>query len=290
MICSSAAVQTSRERASFSFGAGTTAGKWSSPSFSTISTHRGPCRVRNEKPFWVMLSIVHYQDRHFAGVAALWRESFPNDPPWNAPETAIPEKLKMQPDLFLVALKLDKVVGSIMAGYDGHRGWISRIAVLEFSRGEGIGRTLLKHAERRLAALGCIKINLGGCAVDRSAGGSAPGRPSACRRLAGSGGARECRRCRCRCRIPRASSRAPGRHRDRTDQKGLRPALGRARRDRSAPCAANGVATTSAIEAAFSRLFMTPSAVRSAKTLPACAGFFGPCAAGPFRAPRIAEA
>ena len=107
-----------------------------------------------------MLSVIGYQAKHFDGVAALWHDAFPNDKPWNAAEIAIPEKLKTQPDLFLVGLRSDRVVGSIMAGYDGHRGWISRIAVLRSCRNEGIGRSLLREAESRLAALGCIKINL----------------------------------------------------------------------------------------------------------------------------------
>lgn len=59
------------------------------------------------------------------------REAFPNDRPWNAAEVAIPAKLVVQPELFLLALHEDMVVGSIMAGYDGHRGWLYRVAVLK---------------------------------------------------------------------------------------------------------------------------------------------------------------
>ena len=71
-----------------------------------------------------------YRNEHFAGVEALWREAFPNDAPWNKASTAIAEKMRVQPDLMLVALEGLLVVGSVMAGYEGHRGWISRIAVL----------------------------------------------------------------------------------------------------------------------------------------------------------------
>ena len=106
------------------------------------------------------LTIATCQSSHFAGVESLWREAFPNDAPWNAAAVAIPEKLRVQPDLMLVALDSGTLVGSVMAGYEGHRGWISRIAVLKSHRSSGVGRLLLSEAERRLAALGCNKVNL----------------------------------------------------------------------------------------------------------------------------------
>jgi ribosomal protein S18 acetylase RimI-like enzyme len=104
--------------------------------------------------------ISEYGDENFAGVEALWQEAFPNDAPWNKASAAIPEKMRFQSDLMLVALEGPLVVGSVMAGYEGHRGWISRIAVLRAYRHKRIGRALLSEAERRLAALGCTKINL----------------------------------------------------------------------------------------------------------------------------------
>ncbi len=107
-----------------------------------------------------MPTISKYGDEHFAGVEALWQEAFPNDAPWNKASTAIAEKMRFQPDLMLVALEGPRVVGSVMAGYEGHRGWISRLAVLQAHRRKGIGQALLSEAERRLAALGCIKVNL----------------------------------------------------------------------------------------------------------------------------------
>jgi ribosomal protein S18 acetylase RimI-like enzyme len=104
--------------------------------------------------------ISEYRDEHFVGVEAPWQEAFPNDAPWNKASTAIAEKMRFQPDLMLVALEGPLLVGSVMAGYEGHRGWISRIAVLRAHRHRRIGQALLLEAERRLAALGCTKINL----------------------------------------------------------------------------------------------------------------------------------
>jgi ribosomal protein S18 acetylase RimI-like enzyme len=107
-----------------------------------------------------MFSILTYTDSHFDGVAALWSEAFPNDSSWNLASAAISEKLRIQPNLLMVAMESDRVVGSIMAGYDGHRGWLSRVAVLKSDRLKGVGQALVREAEKRLSDLGCIKINL----------------------------------------------------------------------------------------------------------------------------------
>jgi ribosomal protein S18 acetylase RimI-like enzyme len=108
----------------------------------------------------ILPSIVTYQESHFDGVKLLWQEAFPNDPPWNAAEVAIPAKLKIQPDLFLVAIEQTLVAGSIMAGYDGHRGWLYAVAVLRSYQKRGLGRALVREAEERLRLIGCKKINL----------------------------------------------------------------------------------------------------------------------------------
>jgi ribosomal protein S18 acetylase RimI-like enzyme len=104
--------------------------------------------------------ITTYEAKHFSAVDRLWKEAFPQDSAWNDAAIAIAEKVKFQPDLMLVAVDGDTVVGSVMAGYEGHRGWISRIAVLNSHRSTGVGRELLQEAERRLVLLGCIKVNL----------------------------------------------------------------------------------------------------------------------------------
>jgi len=62
--------------------------------------------------------------------------------------------------LFFVAMENGKVVGTIMAGYDGHRGWIYSLAVIPERRRVRIGARLLQHAETELRKLGCVKINL----------------------------------------------------------------------------------------------------------------------------------
>ncbi len=80
--------------------------------------------------------------------------------PWNNPRRDIDRKLKVQPELFLVACVQSRIVATVMAGYDGHRGWINYLAVHPQHRRAGIGRSMMGEAESRLRAAGCPKINL----------------------------------------------------------------------------------------------------------------------------------
>jgi len=106
------------------------------------------------------MEIRRYEDADFAGLNALWSEAFPNDPPWNHAENAVPAKLAFQPELFFVAADKAEILGSVMAGYDGHRGWLYAVAVRDSARRNGLGTTLVRHAEKALLALGCCKVNL----------------------------------------------------------------------------------------------------------------------------------
>ena len=78
----------------------------------------------------------------------------------NNPSLSIDNKLAVNDDLFFIALEKGKIVGIIMAGYDGHRGWIYSLAVIPENRRAKIGTKLLVHAENELKKLGCVKINL----------------------------------------------------------------------------------------------------------------------------------
>jgi ribosomal protein S18 acetylase RimI-like enzyme len=105
-------------------------------------------------------SIQSYCDAHFAEVKTLWERGYPNDPPWNRAEVVIPNKMATQPELFVVALDAREVVGAALAGYDGHRGWLYSVTVAPSHHRLGIGSSLVRELEDRLAGLGCQKINL----------------------------------------------------------------------------------------------------------------------------------
>ncbi len=80
--------------------------------------------------------------------------------PCNDPTKDITRKLTVQPELFLLAEQEGRIIGSVMAGYEGHRGWINYLAVHPDYRRAGLGRQLMAAAEKRLLSLGCPKINL----------------------------------------------------------------------------------------------------------------------------------
>jgi ribosomal protein S18 acetylase RimI-like enzyme len=80
--------------------------------------------------------------------------------PWNSPHKDIQRKLKVNPELFLVACESDRIIATIMAGYEGHRGWVNYLAVHPDHQGTGVGRRMMDEAENLLRAAGCPKINL----------------------------------------------------------------------------------------------------------------------------------
>ena len=93
-------------------------------------------------------------------VRSLWKEIFPDNPPHNAPAIVIKQKLKCQPELFFVGEIGGEIIGTVIPGYDGHRGWLYSIAVSEGRRRQGIATKLIRYAEQALAAKGCTIINL----------------------------------------------------------------------------------------------------------------------------------
>ena len=102
----------------------------------------------------------HYQDSDEPEVIALWNEVLTDSAPHNDPATAIRKKLEVGRDLFFVAVVEGAVVGTVMGGYDGHRGWVYAVAVRPGHRRRGIGAALLRRLEAALSERGCLKVNL----------------------------------------------------------------------------------------------------------------------------------
>ncbi|MEO6278693.1 MAG: GNAT family acetyltransferase [Roseateles sp.] len=108
-----------------------------------------------------MHSITSYSNEtHRSQVIQLWETVFGYETAHNTPSLAIDKKLEVRDDLFFVAAIEGTIVGTILAGYDGHRGWLYSVAVHPSYRNKGLGSALVAHAEVALTKKGCMKINL----------------------------------------------------------------------------------------------------------------------------------
>ena len=107
------------------------------------------------------MNIRRFEPQDEEQVIVLWKECN-LVVPWNDPKKDIQRKLKVNPELFFVSVENDKIVGTIMGGYEGHRGWVNYLAVSPSHQRKGYGRQLMEAVEVKLRAMGCPKINLQG--------------------------------------------------------------------------------------------------------------------------------
>ena len=101
-----------------------------------------------------------YHESDEPAVVALWEAVFGYREPHNDPAGSIRRKLAAGRELFLVAEVDGVVAGTVMGGYDGHRGWIYSVAVAPEYQRRGIATALIRRLEADLAGLGCLKVNL----------------------------------------------------------------------------------------------------------------------------------
>jgi ribosomal protein S18 acetylase RimI-like enzyme len=72
----------------------------------------------------------------------------------------IQKKLERDPDLFLIAEANGLLIGTVIGGFDGRRGFIYHLAVHASYRSQGIGSRLMDEVESRLRSKGCIRCYL----------------------------------------------------------------------------------------------------------------------------------
>ena len=79
---------------------------------------------------------------------------------WNDPSKDISRKVQLDPEGLLLGWYDKSLIASVMAGYEGHRGWINYLAVDPEFRPKGLRKTMMKAAETYLEQFKCPKINL----------------------------------------------------------------------------------------------------------------------------------
>lgn len=94
-----------------------------------------------------------------AAVIELWRRCDLLRP-WNDPHLDVQRKVEQNDGLFLLGVLDDQIIASVMAGYDGHRGWLYLVGVDPAHQRRGHAREIITEVERLLRERGCRKINL----------------------------------------------------------------------------------------------------------------------------------
>lgn len=104
------------------------------------------------------IQVHEFQITDYNVVLELWKEAGlvirPGDD-----LSGVRTKLLRDPDLFLLALMEGEIVGCIIGGWDGRRGWVYHLAVKPSHQRQGIATVLLSEVEKRLVEKGAKKIN-----------------------------------------------------------------------------------------------------------------------------------
>lgn len=95
----------------------------------------------------------------FDAAAALW-EFAGLTRPWNPPELDLQRALDGPSSTVLGSFDGDLLTGTVMAGHDGHRGWVYYLAVANDQQRSGVGRALMGAAEGWLREQGAVKVQL----------------------------------------------------------------------------------------------------------------------------------
>lgn len=90
---------------------------------------------------------------------ALWDECGLTRP-WNDPHADLTRALDGATSTVLAVWDGPQLVGTVMVGHDGHRGWVYYLAVSPAQRRRGIGRQLMAAGEAWLREQGAPKVQL----------------------------------------------------------------------------------------------------------------------------------
>jgi ribosomal protein S18 acetylase RimI-like enzyme len=104
--------------------------------------------------------ITTLREDEISAAIALWQAAGLAHP-WNDPTRDVRLALDGPTSTILAAHdETGELTGTVMAGFDGHRGWLYSLAVAESERGRGLGAELVAAAEAFLRAQGAPVIRL----------------------------------------------------------------------------------------------------------------------------------
>lgn len=117
---------------------------------------REPAAAAEPEP--PLVHIREYRRSDGNALRALWREAgfrlLGDD------DDSLATMARRNPGLMLVATAGKEIVGSALGAWDGRHGWIYHMATAQAHRRSGVGRSLVREVEGRLAAAGCHDVNV----------------------------------------------------------------------------------------------------------------------------------
>jgi len=90
-------------------------------------------------------------------VVGVWRAAYAPDPPHGTRDEVV-RLIAQGPGFLLVAEVEGRIVGALIAAFDGWRGNMYGMAVRPEYQRRGVARALAEEAEARLASQGCRRI------------------------------------------------------------------------------------------------------------------------------------
>ncbi len=106
-----------------------------------------PLTFTNDATYrFIVVKIRAFSSEDEASVIDLWRRC-DLIRPWNDPVGDIAQCLNNISSALFVASENGRIIGSVMVGYDGHRGWVYYLAVAPEKQKRGNGRALMRQAE-----------------------------------------------------------------------------------------------------------------------------------------------
>ena len=92
-------------------------------------------------------------------VLDLWSTAAENDARPADTATHVRRLLERDPEALVLAWDGEHLVGSVIAGWDGWRAHLYRLAVAPHARRRGVAAALMDHAEARLVGLGATRLD-----------------------------------------------------------------------------------------------------------------------------------
>lgn len=106
------------------------------------------------------ISVRPFHVEDYDVVLALWRRAEGVGLNESDTRPAIATYLRRNPRFSFVAIKNSRIVGAVLCGHDGRRGYLHHLAVAKRYRQQGIGRRLVNACLTKLRRAGIQKCNI----------------------------------------------------------------------------------------------------------------------------------